>query len=150
MRIGYMKFNVYFFRKHWHTLQKKLSDTLRNSRKSFFEFLGRLPRGEDVWARLRKNTLREDGRNFLKSLYTRLVIQGEYTRRDLGVLFIVAFFVGYGLKIAASQTITIGFEDYTLPSKERLLNMNAVQKKVTENGGAFTENDVVSAGVCSE
>lgn len=145
-----MKYNIYFFKKHWHTLRKKLPDTLRNVRKSFFEFLGRLPRGEDVWARFRKNTFRKDGKIFLKSLYTRLVIRGEYTRRDLGVLFIVAFFVGYGLKTAASQTITIGFEDYTLPSKERLLNMNDVQKKVTEDGGAFRENDGVSAGVCSE
>lgn len=131
-------------------MRKKLSDTLRDVKKSFFRLLGRLPHSEDVWARLRKNTLRKDGENFLKSLYTRLVVQSEYTRRDLVVLFIVAFLVGYGLKTAASQTITIGFEDYTLPSKERLLNMNAVQKKVTENGNAFIENDAISAGVCSE
>ncbi|KKU06485.1 MAG: hypothetical protein UX10_C0031G0006 [Candidatus Magasanikbacteria bacterium GW2011_GWA2_45_39] len=96
------------------------------------------------------NTFLKDGRYFLQAQYARLVIRSEYTKRDLAVLFVVAFFVGYGLKTAAAQVITIGFDDYTLPPKEMLFDLNAVQKKMIENGSVLRESDAMLGGACSE
>jgi len=130
-------------------LQRRLFDALRRLKRAVFEFLGRLPRTEDMRSWFRENTLWKDGKYFLKTLYARLVIRGEYTRRDLIVLFIVAFFVGYSFKIAAAQVITIGFDDYTLPPQETLLDLNVVQKKMIENGSAF-KSGVAPGDACSE
>lgn len=155
-----MKLNKYFFKKHWHTLRRELLDALRRGpgrvplpragKGTILEFQDWASRTENVRLWLRKNIPLKDGKYFLKTLYARLVTHGEYTKRDLAVLFIVAFFAGIGSKAVATQTITIGFEDYTLPPKETLLNLNDVQKKMIENGSAFIENDAIQGGVCSE
>lgn len=145
-----MKLNAYFFKKHWHILRRKTLGALHRARKSLFELLGRLSRGEDAWARLRENTYWKESRSFFNALYTRLVIRSEYCTRDLAVLFIIAFFVGVGMKTAATQAITIGFDDYTLPPRETLLDLNAVQKEMIENGSALAGNNSVPGGACSE
>jgi len=146
----FMKLNKYFFKRHWHTLWKRFFNALQRLKRATFEFLGRLPRTEDMRVRFRMNTFLKDGRYFLQAQYARLVIRSEYTKRDLAVLFVVAFFVGYGLKTAAAQVITIGFDDYTLPPKEMLFDLNAVQKKMIENGSVLRESDAMLGGACSE
>lgn len=145
-----MKLNKYFFKKHWHTFRRELSDALRSGKKTTFEFLGRLSWTKDMHFWSRENTLLKDSKYFLNNLYTRLVVRGEYRTRDLIILFIIAFFVGVAFKTAATKAITIGFEDYTLPPKETLLNLNTVQKKMTENGDAFIDDSNIQGGVCSE
>lgn len=146
-----MRLNRYFFKKQWHTLRKKSIETFYRSKMATSEFWDRLPQmAENIRAWFRENTLWEDGKYFLQVQYERLVTRGEYTRYDLVVLFIIAFSVGVAFKAAATQVITIGFEDYTLPPKEMLLNLNTVQKKMAENGSAFIENDAVQGGACSE
>lgn len=145
-----MKLNAYFFKKHWHMLRRRLFDAPQRLKRGVFQFLGRLPRTEDMRAWFRENTRLKEGKYFLHAQYARLVIRGEYAKRDLVILFMVAFFVGVGMKTAATQTITIGFDDYTLPPKETLLDLNDIQKKVIENGGVLRESDVASGGVCSE
>lgn len=131
-------------------LRREFFDALRRGKRTILKFRDWMSRTENVRLWLRKNIPLKDGKYFLQTLYARLVTRGEYTKRDLAVLFIVAFFAGVGFKAVATQTVTIGFEDYTLPPKETLLNLNAVQKKMIENGNAFIGNDAVQGGVCSE
>ena len=131
-------------------LQRRLFDALWRVKKTVFISLGRLPRTEDMRAWFRENTLWKDGKYFLHAQYTRLVIRGEYAKRDLAVLFIAAFLVGVAGKMAAAQVITIGFDDYTLPPKETLFDLNAIQKKMIENGSVFRESDAAPGGACSE
>lgn len=131
-------------------LRRRLFDAPQRLKRGVFEFLGRLPRTEDMRAWFRENTLLKKGKYFLHAQYARLVIRSEYRTRDLAVLFIIAFLIGVAGKSAATQAITIGFDDYTLPPRETLLDLNAVQKKMIENGSAFIESGGSEGGVCEE
>ncbi len=97
-----------------------------------------------------KNTLLKDSRVFFSETYARFIVRREYTKRDLIVLFILAIILGAGLKTIATGIVTIGFEDYTLVSKETLYDLNAVQQKLIDEGGSLAGSDAAPAGTCSE
>lgn len=82
--------------------------------------------------------------------YKRCVVRAEYTRRDFITFFIVAIFFGMGIKSIATQTLTIGYEDYKLAPKETLYDMNRVQQKVIDQGSVSLKNDPRKGGTCSE
>lgn len=99
----------------------------------------------------RESTFLQDLRVFFQETSTRLVVRREYTRNDLIALFILAVILGAGLKAVATDTITIGFDDYTLPPEETLYDLNALQQKFIDEGGTLAGNAVTpSAGSCSQ
>lgn len=89
-------------------------------------------------------------RNFFFDIYEKWVVRGEYTKRSLTVLFVVAFFLGAAIKTIASERITIGFEDYTLAPKATLYDINLLQQKIINQGDASFENYAAQGGACSE
>lgn len=89
-------------------------------------------------------------RNFFFGIYEKWVVRGEYTKRSLTVLFVVAFFLGATIKTIASERITIGFEDYTLAPKATLYDINRLQQKVIDQGDASFQNYAAEGGACSE
>lgn len=53
----------------------------------------------------------------------------DYVNYNLIILFALAFVIGAAIKTVASETITMGFDDYKLAPKEMLYDLNAMQKK---------------------
>lgn len=98
----------------------------------------------------RKSTFLQDLRVFFQETSTRLVVRREYTRNDLIALFILAVILGAGLKAVAADTITIGFDDYTLPPEETLYDLNAVQQRLIDEGGTPVGSSVAPVGACSQ
>lgn len=98
----------------------------------------------------RMYTNREHIHGFFSNTYSRCVIRGEYTRYDLIVLFVVAFFLGTALKTIAIQNVTIGFEDYTLAPKETLYDINLLQQKIIDRSEPSLNNNAIKGGTCSE
>lgn len=97
-----------------------------------------------------KRTFRRGGEASAR-LYNRFIVRGEYTARDLAILFILAILIGASIKTVASDAITIGFEDYTLAPQGTLIDLNTVQKQVLRSGGSLTlSGNVPLGGVCSQ
>lgn len=82
--------------------------------------------------------------------YKRCIVRAEYTRRDFIAFFVLALFLGMGIKSVAIQTFTIGYEDYKLTPRETLYDMNRVQQKVIDQGSVSLKNDPRKGGTCSE
>lgn len=53
----------------------------------------------------------------------------DYINYNLIILFALAFVLGTAIKVVASETITIGFDDYKLAPKEKLYDLNTMQRK---------------------
>lgn len=51
------------------------------------------------------------------------------TKYNLLALFALAFILGVMIKVVASETITMGFDDYKLAPKEKLYDLNVIQRK---------------------
>ena len=99
---------------------------------------------------LRQSTAREDTRVFLTVTYERIILRREYTRYDLIALFIVAAVIGGGAKALAVQTVTIGFEDYTLASAETPYDLNALEQKLIDAGGTSLRDKNANARSCAQ
>lgn len=106
--------------------------------------------GEDLLFWLRENAFLKDGRISFKDTYARVVVRREYAKHDLIALFIIAVILGAGLKSIATGTVTIGFEDYTLAPEETLYDLNALQKKLIDEGGRIDGSTVAEGEACSE
>lgn len=127
-----MKINADFFKTTRKTAEKQLFQALDKAKKL-----------------VRENRLMNDGARLAGALYRRLIVRGEYTRRDLAILFIAAVLLGMAFKAVAAGIVTIGFEDYTLAPQETLYDLNAMQQTLIQRGGVSV-SDGVSAGACSE
>lgn len=129
-----------------------LENGVRIVKKIYFNvvvWIGRLST-KNEWNTLRAKNYWKQARNFFPDIYARCIIRAEYTRRDFIAFFVVALFLGMGIKSIAIQTITIGFEDYKLAPKETLYDMNLVQQKVINQGNVSLKNDPRKGGVCLE
>lgn len=129
-----------------------LEEGIRIVKKIYFNVVVQIGR---LFSKNERNTLRV--KNYWKYIkdsffytYERCIVRAEYTRRDFITFFVVALFLGMGIKSLAIQTITIGFEDYKLAPKETLYDMNLVQQKVIDQGSVSLKNDPRKGGVCSE
>lgn len=89
-----------------------------------------------VMHQLRQSTALRDTRVFLVMTYERIIVRREYTKYDLIAFFIVAALIGGSVKVAAIQTITIGFEDYTLTLPETAYDLNVLEQNLIDAGGA--------------
>lgn len=78
------------------------------------------------------------------------LLRREHTPKDLIVVLILGVLLGVGIKLFATQTFTIGFEDYKLPDTENLYNINELQKTLLEGGGSLAVSRNASGEVCSE
>lgn len=87
---------------------------------------------------------------FFKYIYKRTVTNQAYTKRWFITLFIVAMLVGAGLKAVATQTITIGFDDYTLASNNTLYDFNVLQRQLIEQNPLFAPRDIIAGKMCTE
>lgn len=74
----------------------------------------------------------------------------DYSVRDLIVIFVVAACLGAGFKFVAEETITIGFDDYTLASKKTFYDLNALQQKIIDEGGSLAVSTRGQGGSCSQ
>lgn len=84
-------------------------------------------------------------------LYRRYIVRGEYTSRNLALLFLLAVLLGASIKAVASDTLTIGFEDYKLAPEGVSIDLNTVQKQVLRKGGSLTLSGNIPEGeVCSQ
>jgi len=65
---------------------------------------------------------------------------------DMSILFIIAALLGFLLKNHAGM-LTMGFQDYTLPSSAyRAIDLNTLQKNVLKNGGSLSLSRTVLRG----
>ena len=94
-------------------------------------------------------TLLQNGVRFFGTTYERLVVRGEYAKRDFIVLFIAAVLLGIAFKSVATETITIGFEDYTLAPEGTLYDLNVMQKNLIERD-SIPVSGGAPANMCSE
>lgn len=117
--------------------------TFKTARQQLFEAFDKAKK----WSR--ENRLFSESARFFGAAYERLVVEGKYTKRDFAVLFIAAVILGIAFKAVATDTVTIGFEDYTLAPQETLYDLNAMQQTLIQRGGVSV-SDGVSAGACSE
>lgn len=79
-------------------------------------------------------------------------IRGLYERiisRDLLTLFAVALFLGAGIKMLVRDTITIGYDDYTLSQDDTLVDLNILEKELIKSGGPKHE-PVPKGDTCSQ
>jgi len=79
----------------------------------------------------------------LKALYRGIA------SRHLLILFIVAFFLGFGIKSLIRDTVTIGYDDYTLPQPDTLVDLNTLEKELIKNG-ITQEKPVPRGDTCKE
>lgn len=60
-----------------------------------------------------------------------------YIPRDLAILFLLSLCVGFLVKSLLHDTLTIGFDDYTLAKANTVVDLNALQKDLIKNGGSL-------------
>jgi hypothetical protein len=158
-----MEINTDFFKTTLKTLQEKLGAALQPAKQMRTEFSKRWPqdaftkfvanaknRRADLLFWLRENAFLKNSRVFFKDTYARVVVRQDCTKRDLIALFILAVILGAGIKSVATETITIGFDDYTLAPEETLYDLNAVQQKLIDEGGTPVGSSVAPVGACSQ
>lgn len=129
-----------------------LKESILVAKKMYFDsivWVGRLFGKNEHISVLVRNSWKRIGHSFSET-YSKFVIRGEYTKRSLIVLFILAFSIGVAIKTIAVQSITIGFEDYTLAPRETLYDINLLQQKIIDRGDILSRNSVPKGGVCSE
>lgn len=61
-------------------------------------------------------------------------------------LFGIAVVFGIGLKLLFGSFVTIGYEDYRLAENVPNTNLNALQKRLLEQGGSFAYAPTETAG----
>ncbi|MEK9151072.1 MAG: hypothetical protein AAB547_00385 [Patescibacteria group bacterium] len=127
-----MMINADFFKTTFKTAHRQLFEAFDKAKK---------------W--IRENRFLDGSARFFGAAYERLVVQGKYTKRDLVVLFIAAVILGIAFKAVATDTVTIGFEDYTLAPEGTLYDLNAMQKDLIGRGGVPISGDA-AGGACSE
>lgn len=94
---------------------------------------------------MRSDLLKRIG-EFSREACAQYIVRGEYTRRGLAILFVLAVLLGATIKSAVSDSITIGFEDYKLAPSETLIDLNAVQKQVLREGGSLSLSGAAAQG----
>ncbi len=105
----------------------------------------------DVWETLRRLT--DVGYSRLQG-YTRKSVdfgKGLSRTERLAILFAIGIIAGYGVKLAARDAITIGYDDYTLKGSERaydLLEMERRQKEaaVSDMEASGDDTSVIDTG----
>ncbi len=68
-------------------------------------------------------------------------------RRGLVILFVLGAVLGAGLKVAASQRITMGYQDYTVVSTQAY-DLNAMTREVAQKGGSAQAAPSLGGGSC--
>ncbi len=92
----------------------------------------------------------ENRRPFLRDIYERCIIRAEYTKRDFLFLFFVACLIGIGAKTFATYTLTMGFEDYTLPSKSILYDMHQIEQSSPSKMKKNSRETTLRGDICSD
>lgn len=101
---------------------------------------------QTVWLMKAKN-----GLSRLQALLVSLV-HHEYTPRGLALLFITALCMGALVKSIVHDTLTIGYDDYTLSRDPTILDLNVIQKQLIRSGGSLATDsqDIPRGPSCSE
>lgn len=60
------------------------------------------------------------------------VVGGLTSTERLIIIFAVGIVLGYGVKLAVRDTVTIGYDDYTLRSQERSYDLLEMEKRLSE------------------
>ena len=102
-----------------------------------------------VMHQLRQSTALRDTRVFLVMTYERIIVRREYTKYDLIAFFIVAALIGGSVKVAAIQTVTIGFEDYTLTLSETAYDLNVLEQRYRDTNGEATDKGIEPLRACT-
>lgn len=81
--------------------------------------------------------------------YARSVVARMTVKERLLVLFAFGLVIGFGIKTAATGTITIGYLDYSLKTAVKPYDLNEIQRRVAEkslSGAAETDQAVTPSG----
>ncbi|MGK2848887.1 MAG: hypothetical protein ACSLEX_02355 [Minisyncoccota bacterium] len=100
--------------------------------------------------RWHQNTALRDVRVFLEVSLDRIVIRQAYKRTDLIIFFTFAILVGCGVKMMAIETVTIGFQDYTLSSADTFYDIDSLENKLIEQGDKGIGQNGVSTQSCGQ
>lgn len=75
---------------------------------------------------------------------------GSFSAKErLLLVFVLGIVLGFGAKTMATESITIGYRDYSV-AKNEAYDLMALQKKVSENGsGANFSGGVRQGGACA-
>lgn len=65
-------------------------------------------------------------------------------------LFVGALLIGIGIKAAAHDSITIGFEDYKLSQSDNIVDLNALQERLLTEDGSFAPENALVGPQCTE
>lgn len=125
---------------YWRTLPSLFRQARLYALRTLTQRTGRIA-GEGAW--------RKDIAVFFHETATRLVKGEWYTWRGLIVIFIAATALGIGIKAIATRTITIGFDDYRLASRESVYDIGALQSQLIASGQG-SGRDEVPPKICTE
>ncbi len=73
--------------------------------------------------------------------FGRTLLKREYSHRALALLFLIALSLGAFFKSLVNDSLTMGYDDYRLTDDDRLLDVNALQKKLISQGGSLAVRD---------
>lgn len=167
-RFGQAKKHTQQLLENNHQMQKNISSLRENDvlKKSIDSLKGLLPKmrktyivsitwlgaffPKDIDVSSFTRNISENIKRFSSETYSRFVIRGEYTKRSLIILFILACSLGIVIKGIAVQGVTIGFEDYTLAPHKTLYDINLLQQKIIDQGNALSQNRLPEGGMCQE
>jgi len=84
------------------------------------------------------------------SLFFRDLFEREYSPRALALLFLLALGIGSSLKALVNDSLTIGFDDYTISRDKDITDLNALEKKLIQDGSTLKKQVPKTGDTCAE
>lgn len=85
------------------------------------------------------------------SLFLQNFLKREYSPRALAFLFLFALGAGSAIKALANDSLTIGFDDYTISRSANITDLNALEKHLIQTKSTLAERQVTPTGeTCTE
>jgi hypothetical protein len=78
------------------------------------------------------------------------IYRHDYTIREAFVLFAIAVCIGAAAKVLASDTIMIGYQDYTLKPPEKIIDIGALKKQMIREGTSMSVSGQQTGGSCNQ
>ncbi len=85
---------------------------------------------------------------FSFSSWKKAVHNPKIRRVELALIFGIGILLGIAMKDIARNTVTIGYQDYTVRTPDNRIDFNMVEREVLRGGGTSSGSN--SAETCSE
>lgn len=85
---------------------------------------------------------------FSFSSWKKAVHNPKIRRVELALIFGIGILLGIAMKDIARNTVTIGYQDYTVRTPDNRIDFNTVERETLEKGNVTNNSN--STGICSE